>query len=239
MIKIENLSKQFGDFWAIKNLNLQVKKGEFYCLLGPNGAGKTTTLKIITGLMRPTEGKVFVDGLDVSAPGDYLSVKSILGFIPDTPFLYDNLTCVEFLEFVGDVFGILRKDLYEKIDYYFDLFKLGESRNNLIKGLSHGMRQKIVYISNFIHSPKVYLIDEPLVGLDPYSIHTLKKILKQETLEGKSILLCTHILSIAEELADCAGIIYGGKLIAEGSPHELRTQLSANSLEEAFLKLTA
>jgi ABC-2 type transport system ATP-binding protein len=231
-----SLSKKFDSLWAVKDLSLNIKKGEFYCLLGPNGAGKTTTLKVIAGLMKPTAGKISINGYDVDK--DYVKAKEILGFIPDNPFLYETLTSQEFLEFVGDVFKIKREIVLERANYYFKIFNLHDYKNVLIKELSHGMRQKIVYISNFIRQPLVYLIDEPLVGLDPYSIHLIKKILKDEVRAGKAILMCTHILSIAEELADRIGILDEGRLIIEGAPQELKTRLSSDSLERVFLKIT-
>ena len=236
MIVINDLVKNFGNFKAVDSLSLKVNKGEFYCLLGPNGAGKTTTLKIISGLMKPTQGKVLVNGIDVEK--DYLNIKQILGFIPDTPFLYENLTPYEFIEFVGEIFALKKQAVFQAVEQYFDMFRLNEYRHTLIKELSHGTRQKIVYISNFIHSPSVFLIDEPLVGLDPYSIHLLKTILKEQTSKGITILMCTHILSIAEELADRIGILHQGKLIAEGTSEELKVKLSTDSLEEAFLRIT-
>lgn len=235
MIKVEALFKKFDSHWVLNNLNLNIKKGEFYCLLGPNGAGKTTTLKIISGLIKPTKGRIIINNFDLEK--DYLKIKKILGLIPDTPFLYENLTAYEFLEFVGEVFEIEKKSFSKKVNYYFDLFNLEQHKNVLIKDLSHGMKQKIVYISNFIHDPLVYLIDEPLVGLDPYSIYLIKKLLKEEIQKGKTILMCTHILSIAEELADRIGILYEGKLIIEDQPQVLKEKLSTQSLEEIFLKL--
>lgn len=235
MLIIKNLSKKFDSFWAVKDLNIRIKRGEFYCLLGPNGAGKTTTLKIICGLMKPTQGKVFINGWDVER--EYIKVKRILGVIPDTPFLYENLTPQEFIEFIGDIFKIERKRILEKRDYYFQLFNLAEYKDVLIRELSHGMRQKLVYISNFIHSPLIYLIDEPLVGLDPYTIYLIKKILKGEVKEGKTILMCTHILSIAEELGSRIGILRRGELIAEGTLKDLKDKFSTTTLEEIFLKI--
>jgi ABC-2 type transport system ATP-binding protein len=220
----------------VDNLSLRINAGEIYCLLGPNGAGKTTTLKIITGLMKPTSGTIKINGRDIQK--DSLFVKQILGYIPDTPFLYENLTAREFVEFVGDVFGVDRAYVRQKINYYFELFQLEEYCNVLIKELSHGTRQKIVYTSTFIHQPKVYLIDEPLVGLDPYSIHLIKKIIKEEAAAGKTILMCTHILSLAEELGGRVGILNEGKLISEGTVVELKEQFSSSNLEEVFLKLT-
>jgi ABC-2 type transport system ATP-binding protein len=236
MITVQSLSKTFGPVQAVKNLSLSIERGEFYCLLGPNGAGKTTTIKMLTGLMKPTRGTITINGLDVEK--DYVSIKKILGLIPDTPFLYGNLTLYEFLEFVREVFDLEREEFNKKTAHYVDLFKLEPYANTLIKELSHGTRQKIVYIANLVHNPLVYLIDEPLVGLDPYSIHLIKKLLRQEVQEGKTILMCTHILSIAEELADKIGILYQGSLIAQGSPQELKDTLRTDSLENVFLELT-
>lgn len=220
----------------MNDVTINIKAGEFYCLLGPNGAGKTTALKVISGLMKPTKGKVFINNFDLDK--ESLEIKRILGFIPDQPFLYENLTIQDFLDFVMDIFDVERKTGMKEIEHYFDIFRLGDFRDTLIKELSHGMRQKLVYISNFIHHPLAYLVDEPLVGLDPYSIHTVKELLKKEVKEGKTILMCTHILSIAEELADRIGILKGGSLIAEGSPSELKEKLAVSSLEDAFLKIT-
>ncbi|MGR3317984.1 MAG: ABC transporter ATP-binding protein [Candidatus Anammoxibacter sp.] len=235
MININSVFKKFNSDWVLNDLNLNIKKGEFYCLLGPNGAGKTTTLKILTGLTKPTKGKIIIGGFDTEK--DYVKVKNIMGYIPDTPFLYENLTPYEFLQFIGDIYGIKKDDVLERTDYYFDLFKLQEYGNSRIKELSHGTRQKIVYTANFVHSPEVYLIDEPLVGLDPYNIHLVKKLLKEETRKGKTILMCTHLLPIAEELADRIGILKEGKLFVEESPKQLKEKYG-ESLEEVFLKLT-
>lgn len=235
MITIRSLSKKFNSHYALKDLNLNISRGEFYCLLGPNGAGKTTALKVLAGLMKPTTGEIFIGGYHLEK--DYIKVKKILGLIPDTPFLYENLTPQEFLLFVGDVYGIKKNDILKGIDHYFDLFRLEECRNSLIKELSHGMRQKIVYTASFIHNPLVYLIDEPLVGLDPYSIHLIKELLKKEAEKGKTILMCTHILSAAEELADRVGILKEGRLLVEASPEELK-ETHGDSLEGIFLKIT-
>lgn len=235
MITTHSVCKQFDVHWAVNDLNLHINKGELYCLLGPNGAGKTTTVKLLSGLMRPTKGRILIGGYDVEK--DYVKVKNILGLIPDAPFLYENLTPLEFLFFIGDVYGIKKDDALERINYYFDMFKLHEFRTKRIKELSHGTRQKIVYTANFIHQPSVYLIDEPLVGLDPYNIHLIKKLLREEVLKGKTILMCTHLLAIAEELADRVGILKEGRLFIEGSPKQLKGKYG-DSLEEVFLKLT-
>ncbi len=235
MITLNSIYKKYSTKWVIENLNLHVNKGEFYCLLGPNGAGKTTTLKLLAGLIKPTKGIIHIGSHNVET--EYIKAKEILGYIPDTPFLYDNLTPQEFILFVGDVYCIKKDDVLKGIDYYFNLLQLDDCRNRLIKNLSHGMRQKVIYTANFIHHPEVYLIDEPLVGLDPYGIHLVKKLLREEINKGKTILMCTHILSIAEEIADRVGIIKDGNLFIEGTPEELKEQYG-DSLEDLFLKIT-
>ena len=174
MIRAISLNKRFNGTWALKDLDLHVKKGEFYCLLGPNGAGKTTTLKLFTGLIKPTRGRILIGGFDIAE--DSLSVKKLLGFIPDTPFIYENLTGIEFLEFVGTIFKIDQKILSQRIDYYLELFGLRSIKDALLRDYSHGMRQKIIYISNLIHEPCVLFVDEPLVGLDPLAIRLVKNI---------------------------------------------------------------
>ncbi len=236
MVKTINLYKSFNGKWAVQNLNLHIKKGEFYCLLGPNGAGKTTTLKLLTTLLRPSRGKIYIKGLDIEKY-PYES-KKIIGFIPDTPFIYENLTAQEFLTFIGNIFKIDKKELAKKIEYYFDIFGLITYRDCLLKEYSHGMRQKIVYISNFLHEPEVLFIDEPLVGLDPQAIHLIKHLLLEKVKSGLTILMCTHILSIAEELSHRVGILHAGELIAEGTLEELRRNIDKTSLEEIFLTLT-
>ncbi len=236
MIEAVNLSKRFDSEWVLKDLNLKIKKGEFYCFLGPNGAGKTTTLKIFTGLMKPTCGKALIEDRDILLyPTE---TKRIIGYIPDFPFLYEALTIREFLEFIGEIFNIEKSSLYKDIDYYLEIFNLKDKENVLMKELSHGTKQRVVYIANFIHYPKVLFIDEPLVGLDPYTINLVKKLLKEQTKKGVTIFMCTHILNIAEELADRVGIIDKGRLIAQGTLEELRKIVCSEKLEEIFLKLT-
>jgi len=236
MIKTISLSKHFNNKIALDNLNLHIKKGEFYCLLGPNGAGKTTTLKLLTGLIKPTKGNIYINGLDITKHPR--QTKEIMGFIPDSPFVYENLTAREFLTFIGNIFNTEKKMLDKKIEEYFNLFGIKPYENYLLSEYSHGMKQKIVYISNFLHNPQVLFIDEPLVGLDPQSIYLIKNILLERVKKGLTILMCTHILNIAEELADRIGILYEGKLIAEGNLEELRNNVNKESLEEIFLTLT-
>ncbi len=236
MIKTFSLYKRFDTIWAIKDLNLDVKGGCFYCLLGPNGAGKTTTLKILAGLLKPSKGRVYILGKDIAS--SFVEIKRYLGFIPDSPFLYENLTIQEFLEFVGSIFQIERGDLTKKMDYYLDIFGLTKLRRILLRECSHGIKQRVVYISNLLHEPKLLLVDEPLVGLDPYSISLVKKLLREHTHRGNTVLMSTHILGIAEELADRIGIITEGSLIAEGTLKELKERVSGEKLEDIFLRLT-
>jgi len=236
MIRTVSLSKKFNEKEALRDLNLNIKKGEFYCLLGPNGAGKTTTLKLLTGLLKPTQGEIYIGGIDIMA--NPLEAKKKIGFIPDTPFIYENLTAKEFLTFIGNIFSVKEEMLKERISYYLDIFDLTEYEDHLLREYSHGMRQKIVYISSFIHNPKVLLVDEPLVGLDPHAIHLIKEMLREEVNRGLTVLMCTHILYIAEELADRIGILTKGSLIAEGTLEELSKKINKSSLEEIFLSLT-
>ncbi|MBN2301063.1 MAG: ABC transporter ATP-binding protein, partial [Lentisphaerae bacterium] len=178
MIEISNFTKNFGDIQAVRNLNLQVPQGELFCFLGPNGAGKTTTIKVLTGLLRPTAGIIKICGFDVQKQP--MEAKKLVGYVPDMPFLYDRLTTSEFFEFTGDLYGIPRSETTSSLEDMFALFGLQEQRSSLIKDLSHGMRQRLIYASVFLHKPKVLFIDEPLIGLDPYTIRLIKDLLKQK-----------------------------------------------------------
>ena len=238
MINIQNLNKHFGAVQAVRDLSLSIPAGELFCFLGPNGAGKTTTIKMLTGLLRPDSGSVKIDEFDIQTQP--VEAKRIMGYIPDMPFLYEKLTPVEFLKFVAGLYNINRPDLDAHIEASLCQFDLQGARNALIGELSHGMRQRLLYIATFIHNPKVILIDEPLIGLDPHSIRMIKDLLRAKVREGMTILLTTHILALAEDIADRIGIISGGKLIALGKLSELRAQSGSNgTLEEIFLKLTA
>ena len=237
MIKTINLCKYFGRKKAVQNLDLEVKKGEFFAFLGPNAAGKTTTIKMLTGLLKPTKGAVYISGFDVQK--EFLQAKQKIGYIPDTPFLYEKLTPREFIELVGTLYGLERKQLLKSMQGYFEFFGLKEVTDVLIENLSHGIQQRIVYIAALIHRPRVIFIDEPLVGLDPYSIHLIKNLLKKNSQEGTTVFMSTHILSIAEELADSIGIIDKAELIAQGSFDQLTKSSGVSGrLEDIFLKLT-
>jgi len=236
MIDIQNLTKHYGKVEAVRDLSLTVRRGEVFCFLGPNGAGKTTTIKIMTGLMRPTAGHVTIDGLNVQEKP--LEAKKIVGYIPDMPYLYERLTSREFFEFTGDLYDVPRARIAESLDYYFDLFSLQEQRDVLVKELSHGMRQRLIYASTLLHDPRVLFVDEPLIGLDPYTIRLIKDLLVKRARDGMTVFLTTHILSLAEDIADRVGIILKGDLCALGNLDELLKEHGGKNLEEMFLKLT-
>jgi len=238
MIKIANLCKSYGDFEALKGLSLEIPAGELFCFLGPNGAGKTTTIKILTGLLRPSSGTATIDSLDIKR--DPIRVKQRIGYIPDMPYLYDRLTTTEFFRFTGELYAVPKARVLSELDAAFTQFGLDEHRSALVKDLSHGLRQRLIYATTFLHSPTVMFIDEPFVGLDPYTIRLIKDLLRAHTRNGGTILLTTHILAIAEDIADRIGIIHEGRLVALGTLGELRTKSGGQtSLEDIFLSLTA
>lgn len=236
MIDIINLCKRFGELEAVHNLNLSIREGELFCFLGPNGAGKTTTIKILTGLVRADSGRALINGTDIQS--DPVGVKRQIGYIPDTPYLYERLTVTEFFLFYGELFDIPGARIAEEMERNFTRFGLLEHRGALVKELSHGLRQRLIYATTFLHNPKVMLIDEPFVGLDPYTIRLIKDLLRAHTRNGGTILLTTHILAIAEDIADRIGIIHRGRLIAAGTLEELRRDHSGATLEDIFLNLT-
>ena len=238
MIEIDHVSKRFGSVQAVRDLTLHVPRGELFCFLGPNGAGKTTTIRMLTGLMRPDEGTVRVAGIDMHR--EPVKAKRLVGYIPDMPYLYERLTPPEFLRFVADLYEVSDETLAECIDESLALFGLEGQKNVLIGDLSHGMRQRLIYTATFLHTPEVLFVDEPLVGLDPYTIRMIKNLLKEKTRRGMTIFLTTHILAVAEEIADRIGIIHKGRLIALGSLAELTEVADTGSdLEAVFLRLTA
>ena len=237
MIVIETLNKRFGSVRAVQDLSLTIPAGELFCFLGPNGAGKTTTIKMLTGLIRPDSGTIRIGGHDIQThPVD---AKRIMGYIPDMPFLYEKLTPVEFLKFIVDLYNVNRPDMAAHIEASLREFDLQSQRNALIGELSHGMRQRLLYVATFIHNPKVIFIDEPLIGLDPHSIRMIKNLLRAKVRDGMTILLTTHILALAEDIADRIGIISNGRLIALGRLDQLRSQSGqTGTLEDVFLKMT-
>jgi len=239
MIQLINLTKKFGSFTAVSNLNIKVKQGEFYGILGPNGAGKTTTIKMISGLFSPTSGRIIINGFDVQK--NPLDAKISIGYIPDAPFLYDKLTGREYLYFSGGLYKIEEAKLKTKIDELIELLDIGSWIDKRAEDYSRGMSQRIVIASALLHEPSVIIIDEPMVGLDPQSAATVKKILKQKSAEGISLFMSTHTLSIAEELCDRIGIIKDGSLIFEGSIDSINELKENNNkkLETLFLEITS
>jgi ABC-2 type transport system ATP-binding protein len=243
-----NLTKRYGDNLAVNDVSFRVDGGEIFGFLGPNGAGKTTTIKIIVGLLQPTSGSVEVCGYDVQ--NQPLLAKASNGYVPDTPNLYPKLSARELLRFVGDLYLMDRKQIEHRINELLNLFDLSQAGNDTIDSYSHGMQQKTALAAALMHDPKVLVLDEPTVGLDPRSARLIKDLLRQMADRGAAIFLSTHILEIAERMCDRIGIINRGKVVAVGTMTELRaiskdnsTSLSAavgseTSLEDIFLSLT-
>ena len=237
MIELDQLVKNFGDLVAVDNVSLKIGRGEFFALLGPNAAGKTTLMKLLTGLIKPTSGHARVCGFDVQEQP--LEARRRLAYVPDFPFLYDKLTPWEFFRFTGEMFRLDHVRIEKNAHELIERFHLGEFAGRPLEGLSHGTRQRVAIVSALLHEPEVFVIDEPMVGLDPQHARVVKDVLKERSLAGMTVLVSTHQLSIAEEMADRIGIILGGKLIAVGTREELRCQSgAADALEEIFLSLT-
>jgi ABC-2 type transport system ATP-binding protein len=232
MIVLENVSKSFNGRWAVKGLNLLINKGEVFGLLGPNAAGKTTTIKMMVGLLSPTEGRILINDYDiVSEP---LKAKSILGYVPDKAFLYEKLTGREFLIFISSLYGVEKFQASKRIDELLDTFGIKEIEEELIEGYSQGMRQRLLFLSALIHNPLVLLIDEPFVGLDPFGVKMLKAMMQRLSSEGVTIFLATHSLHIAEELCDRVGLISKGSLVDLKKKEEIVIE---GGLEGLFLKI--
>lgn len=230
MLKIEGLSKTYGVKKAVDGLSLHIKKGEIYGFIGHNGAGKTTTLKACCGILDFDEGNIYVDG--VSVKDDPIGCKKKIAYIPDNPDLYSFMTGIGYLNFVADIFGVPTAERGEKIHAYADAFNLTADLGQPISSYSHGMRQKLALISALIHDPKLIIMDEPFVGLDPHAAHTVKEIMRKMCDDGAAIFFSTHVLEVAEKLCDKVAIIKGGKLIKSGTMEEVKGD---TSLEEVFL----
>ena len=239
MIKIKNVSKEYvTNSKVVKNLNLEIKPGEIFGFLGPNGAGKTTTLKMMTGVTSITEGSIEINGFDIAK--NPLEAKKQFGFVPDNPDMFLRLKGIEYLRFMATIYGIDPNTINEKIEDYAKRFEIYDSLNKQINDYSHGMRQKIVLIGALIHEPKIWLLDEPLTGLDPQSSYTLKEMMKEHVRNGNTVLFSTHVLEVAEKIVDRIGIIRKGELVFVGTINELKEKYNASeeSLEELFLELT-
>ncbi|HAY73701.1 MAG TPA: ABC transporter ATP-binding protein [Ruminococcaceae bacterium] len=232
MLRIEHLTKKYGEHKAVDNLSLHIAPGEIYGFIGHNGAGKTTTLKSVVGILQFDEGEIYVNGTSVKS--DPLKCKKELAYIPDNPDIYEFMTGIKYLNFVGDVFGVGADDRQEKIRKYADMFELTADLAQPISTYSHGMKQKLAIISAWIHSPKLIIMDEPFVGLDPKAAHLLKGMMREVCDNGGAIFFSTHVLEVAEKLCDKIAIIKEGKLIRSGTMEEVKGD---DSLEEVFLEL--
>lgn len=233
MLKIMNFSKSYGiDKKAVDNLNLEVQSGDIFGFIGHNGAGKTTTIRAVVGVLDFEEGDIFIDG--VSIKKEPVSCKKKMAYIPDNPDLYEHLTGIGYLNFVGDIYEVKKKDREERIKQYSDAFELTKNLGDAISSYSHGMKQKLAIIAALIHNPKLLILDEPFVGLDPKAAHTLKSMMTKICQEGGAIFFSTHVLEVAEKLCNKIAIIKGGKLVSLGTTEEVKGN---SSLEDVFLEL--
>lgn len=237
-VKLKMVTKRYVDIVAVDYIDLDVKYGEILGLLGPNGSGKSTTLKMILGLVKPDSGSVNV--LGVNAEDDPVAVKRQVGYVPESPRLYEFLTGLEYLDFVGDIYGIKLSEKKNRIEEYLEALELEGREGDMISSYSQGMKQKIALISAFLHKPKLLLLDEPLNGLDPRSARIVKNLLRELKSQGVTTIMSTHILEIAQAMCDRIAIMYEGRLLALGNMEELRqkARLPGSDLEDIFLKLT-
>lgn len=237
MIELHNVSKSYGTKRAVRDLSLQIGRGELFAFLGPNGAGKTTTIKLMCGLLFPTTGSIRIAGFDIRKDGE--QARRLISYVPDQPFLYEKLTGREMLQFIAAMYAMPPERARQRMAQMIELFSLEPFVDNLTQHYSHGMRQRTVFACALLHEPQVLIVDEPTVGLDPRSIRLLKDLLRKEAARGTTVFLSTHSLDIAQELADRIGVIGQGTLIGCGTLDALRKQASLDgSLEDVFLKLT-
>lgn len=232
MLKIEHLTKKYSDFKAVDDLSLHIAPGEIYGFIGHNGAGKTTTLKSVVGILQFDNGEIYIDGTSITA--DPLKCKKEIAYIPDNPDIYEFMTGIKYLNFVADIFGVSAADRQEKIREYAEIFELSSDLAQPISTYSHGMKQKLAIISAWIHSPKLIIMDEPFVGLDPKAAHLLKGMMREICDNGGAIFFSTHVLEVAEKLCDKIAIIKEGKLVRSGTMEEVKGD---DSLEAVFLEL--
>lgn len=232
MLTINNLNKSFGSKRAVDNVTIHIAPGEVYGFIGHNGAGKTTTLKSVVGILQFDEGEILIDGMSIKDKP--IECKKEIAYIPDNPDLYDFMTGIKYLNFIADVYGVSEKDRYERIHKYADMFELTSDLAQPIAAYSHGMKQKLAIISAWIHNPKLIIMDEPFVGLDPKAAHILKGMMREMCDDGGAIFFSTHVLEVAEKLCDKIAIIKSGKIIKCGTMDEVKGD---DSLEEVFLEL--
>ncbi len=235
-LTIRNLSKRFNNHWAVKNLNLELVPGEIFVLLGPNGAGKTTTLKLIAGLLHPNEGEIYIHNIDLRKEPE--RAKAFIGFVPDEPYIYGKLTGREFIHLTVSFYGVKKEDLERRLPELFERFEIGDWIDQLSETYSHGMKQKVIMCQLLLHNPSIILIDEPLVGLDPKVSRTVRETFIQLMKENKTLLVSTHTLSFAQEIASRIGIINRGELRFTGTFEELSRISGEKAIEEIYLKLS-
>jgi ABC-2 type transport system ATP-binding protein len=233
MLRIENLSKSFGQKKAVDDLSLHINPGEIYGFIGHNGAGKTTTIKSVCGILKFDRGEIYIDGKSIKT--DPMACKMEMAYLPDNPDLYEFLSGIKYLNFIADIYGVDARTRQERIRKYGDMFELTSDLGQPVSAYSHGMKQKLAIISALIHDPKLMVMDEPFVGLDPKATHLLKQVMREKCDRGHAVFFSTHILEVAEKLCDKVAIIKGGRLIASGSMEEITKD---DSLEDVFLELT-
>ncbi len=232
MLRIEHLTKKYGDYAAVNDLSLHIQPGEIYGFIGHNGAGKTTTLKCVAGILNFDNGSISINGADIQK--DPLAAKRVMAYIPDNPDLYDYMTAIQYLNFIADIFGVSQQDREARIKKYGDMFELTEKLAQPVSAYSHGMKQKLAVMGALVHDPKLILMDEPFVGLDPTASFLLKQTMREICNNGGAIFFSTHVLDVAEKLCDKVAIIKAGKLIRSGTMDEVKGD---ESLEEVFLEL--
>jgi len=238
IVELRNVVKRYNELTAVDNISLDIKSGEIFGLLGPNGSGKSTTMKMLMGLIKPNQGNIKVLGIDVEK--EPVKVKSLVGYSPESPNLYEFLTGIEFLDFIGDIYAVPIEDKKKRITEYLKALQLEGREGDMISSYSEGMKQKTALISAFIHKPKLLILDEPLSGLDPRSARIVKDFLQEIKRQGRTTIISTHILEIAQAVCDRIAIMYQGKILALGNMQELRelSKSPDSGLEDIFLKLT-
>jgi ABC-2 type transport system ATP-binding protein len=238
MIELKEITKKYGDFRAVDNLNLTVARGEIFGFLGPNGAGKTTTIKMLAGVLEPSAGTITIGGIDMLKQPE--AAKRKIGFIPDRPYLYEKLTGMEFLKFTADLYGVPDEIYRENARKNLTMFSLTDWADELIESYSHGMKQRLIMSAALMHEPEIIIVDEPMVGLDPAAILIVKELFQSLARNGVSVFMSTHTLAVAEVICDRVGIIHRGHLIASGTTADLRREANVTDadLEKVFLNLT-
>ena len=239
MIELKSLTKKYGDYTAVDDLNLSVQKGEIFGFIGPNGAGKTTTIKMIGGILAPSAGTVKITGIDIQQEPE--KAKGKIGFIPDRPYLYEKLTGMEFLKFTADLYGVPDDIFSQKAQQNLEMFSLADWSDELIESYSHGMKQRLIMSAALLHEPEVIIVDEPMVGLDPMAIMMVKDLFQRLAQKGVTIFMSTHTLAVAEDICERIGVINKGQLIASGTTADLQREANITDadLEQVFMNLTS